>query len=249
MIISRPSYKLYPARMPPSSEPVPSPLTITPDCPPELAAVVMKALAKERDQRFDTMSDLARELELVAAKLVMPEPARDPESFIRDVLKARAEERATTIKQALRAADERPASLTQSGITPFPRDRISQLEHELGALYLATATPGQRASMLAVIQTANAALAASTNSIAGVTILDAYGIIDAMSSNPAAYGLSNVTDPCYGGTCDTNTNLYWDGIHLTSRAYGLIADAAYDALTPAERDRTAWRIAIDKSRR
>mgnify|MGYP000208002237 CR=1 FL=1 len=26
-------------------------------------------------------------------------------------------------------------------------------------------------------------------------------------------------------------------------------DAAYDALTPAERDRTAWRIAIDKSRR
>jgi len=97
-------------------------------------------------------------------------------------------------------------------------------------VYLATATPGQRASMLAVIQTANAALAASTNGIAGVTILDAYGIIDALSSNPAAYGLSNVTDPCYGGTCDTNTNLYWDGIHLTSRAYGLIADAAYDAL-------------------
>jgi serine/threonine-protein kinase len=110
-----------------SPEPVPSPLTLTPDCPPELAAVVMKALAKERDQRFDTMSDLARELELVAAKLVMPEPARDPEAFIRDVLKARAEERATTIKQSLRAADERASGTIPSGMTPPARDRLSLL--------------------------------------------------------------------------------------------------------------------------
>ncbi|MEO7328218.1 MAG: protein kinase, partial [Minicystis sp.] len=113
-----------------SPDPVADPTTLAEDCPAELAAVVMKALAKERDLRFATMSDLAHELEQVATKLVMPEPLRDPESFLRDVLKMRSEERATTIKQALRAADERPSSLTLSGISQIPRDRPSLVGDE-----------------------------------------------------------------------------------------------------------------------
>ncbi len=113
-----------------SPEPVPDPRTLAEDCPPGLAAVVMKALAKERDQRFATMNELARELELVAMKLVMPDPADDPASFIRDVLKERADERSTTIKQALRAADERPSSLTLSGISPIPREQQAPIGDE-----------------------------------------------------------------------------------------------------------------------
>jgi serine/threonine protein kinase len=115
-----------------SPEPVADPRTHAEDCPAELAEVVMKALAKERDQRYASMSDMARELESVAAKLVMPEPARDPEAFVRDVLKERADERATTIKQALRAADERPASMTLSGITAIPKEQLALLGASMG---------------------------------------------------------------------------------------------------------------------
>ncbi|MFO0755249.1 MAG: serine/threonine-protein kinase [Byssovorax sp.] len=141
-----------------SPEPVPSPRAIAEDCPEELAAVVLRALAKKRDDRYPTMADLARDLEQCAGKLSMPDPAHDPESFIRDVLKERAEERAAVIKQALRAADDRSSGVTLSGVTPIPRERRSDLGLPVGdddptgraSSVASTATPGRAGKSIAL---------------------------------------------------------------------------------------------------
>ena len=103
-----------------SAEPVPAPTTLVPDYPKELSLVVERALAKERDERFATMSDLARALEVALAAIEKPD---DPtlEAFVKDVLRERLEGRSTAIKDALRAADER----TLTGISALTRDSRS----------------------------------------------------------------------------------------------------------------------------
>src|SRR5262249_35854345 len=100
-----------------STDPVPPPTKLVADYPPELSAVVEKALAKERDERFATMSDLARALEAALVKIEGPD---DPtlETFVADVLRERLEGRSTAIKDALRAADER----TLAGVSTLARD-------------------------------------------------------------------------------------------------------------------------------
>jgi phospholipase/lecithinase/hemolysin len=42
-----------------------------------------------------------------------------------------------------------------------------------------------------------------------------------VDSNPAAYGFTNVTDPCFNGVtvcADPNQYLFWDDIHPTAAA-------------------------------
>jgi eukaryotic-like serine/threonine-protein kinase len=100
-----------------SPDPVPSPATLDPDYPPELSAVVLKALAKDPSQRYATMSDLARDLEAVATKLSGPDMP-GLEAFVGEVLSPRANEQRTMLRAALRAADGR--SLPDS--TELPRE-------------------------------------------------------------------------------------------------------------------------------
>lgn len=59
----------------------------------------------------------------------------------------------------------------------------------------------------------------------GVTIFDSFGLIGTAVSNPAAYGFGNVTQACgfAGNGCDASTALFWDGIHPTAFAHGVIA--------------------------
>jgi eukaryotic-like serine/threonine-protein kinase len=104
-----------------SPEPVPAPVTLVPDYPPELAAVVMKALAKERDQRFDSMRDLADALEIVAAKLAERDGAQGLEAFVLEALAARREARSIQLAEARRAADERGELRALGGLaSPIP---------------------------------------------------------------------------------------------------------------------------------
>jgi eukaryotic-like serine/threonine-protein kinase len=88
-------------------DPVPAPTSLVPDYPPELAAVVMKALAKDRDQRFDSMRDLADALEAVAGKLAEADGSNGLEAFVLEALEPRREARSIQLKEARRAADER----------------------------------------------------------------------------------------------------------------------------------------------
>jgi eukaryotic-like serine/threonine-protein kinase len=100
-----------------SPDPVPAPSTLVPDYPPELSAVVMKALSKQRDERYASMVELGDALEAVAIQLTAGEGARAVETFLREALAPRAEKRAAELKEALRAADEREGQRTLSGMT------------------------------------------------------------------------------------------------------------------------------------
>jgi phospholipase/lecithinase/hemolysin len=73
----------------------------------------------------------------------------------------------------------------------------------------------------------------------GLHFLDTFSLLDAVVADPAAFGFTDVTNPCYargpgGGVCATpDTYLFWAGVHMTAAANALIAkDAALLAPSP-----------------
>ena len=102
--------------------------------------------------------------------------------------------------------------------------------------------PAAAAAASALAAAYNTALEADLPGViaAGATIsyLDAFSLVDAAVTDPGAFDLSNVTDPCYigpftgGGTvCATpDQYLFWDVDHPTTADHAIIAVAAADAL-------------------
>jgi phospholipase/lecithinase/hemolysin len=75
------------------------------------------------------------------------------------------------------------------------------------------------------------------NSIS-VGLVDTFSLIDAAVSDPAAYGLTDVTDRCYtgpytgagSGCANPDQYLFWDGVHPTAAGQAIVAAAAEAAL-------------------
>ncbi|MEO6031901.1 MAG: SGNH/GDSL hydrolase family protein, partial [Burkholderiaceae bacterium] len=77
-----------------------------------------------------------------------------------------------------------------------------------------------------VAQAMNTALAARLSLETGVTTFDLFGFGSMIAADPAAFGFSNVTDAC-GAVLAANCNqyAYWDGIHPTTAAHSVLANA------------------------
>ncbi len=70
---------------------------------------------------------------------------------------------------------------------------------------------------------------------AGVAYYDTAALIRNMVANPAAYGFTDVTDPCYNGTtvCSNPSQyLFFDSFHPTTAADAFAAEAFEAALAP-----------------
>lgn len=68
-----------------------------------------------------------------------------------------------------------------------------------------------------------------------VTYYNTFGLLDAIVANPAAYGITNVTTPCFNGTtvCSNPSQyLFWDDIHPTTSTDAIIASQFDGTVTP-----------------
>ena len=79
----------------------------------------------------------------------------------------------------------------------------------------------------------NSALLAAIGGTPGVTLFDIFTLTDSVVANPAAFGLTNVTDACAQFVaCDPSTYFFWDGIHPTSAGHGIISNAMLAVALP-----------------
>ena len=69
----------------------------------------------------------------------------------------------------------------------------------------------------------------------GAIYVDTFGLIHQIAANPAAFGFTNVTDPCFNGVSvcsDPSQYLFWDGVHPTTAADAILEDSFSHAVTP-----------------
>lgn len=86
--------------------------------------------------------------------------------------------------------------------------------------------------------TIDLAYASSSN----VEVADVFGLHHQIISDPAAFGLVNVTDACFTGTVCANPDeyLFWDQIHPTTVGHSLIADEFAMTLATIPIPATVW---------
>ncbi|KYF74407.1 hypothetical protein BE17_30210, partial [Sorangium cellulosum] len=99
-----------------SPDPVVAPRTFQPDYPPLLEAVLMRALEKERDQRYATANELMRALD----KALPPNQRASDEdvaNFISELFEEQQQQTRAALAEALERADRSPPSSTKLGIS------------------------------------------------------------------------------------------------------------------------------------
>jgi len=129
---------------------------------------------------------------------------------------------------------------------------LSNLSSEVGELYAVGArtilmpnmpdiglTPfGLGSGNSAALTTISAGFDAGLHTVAGgleaalpgldILEFDTFGTLHSIISNPAVYGFTDVTDPCFNGVsvcANPDQYLYWDTVHPTARAHQLLGDA------------------------
>lgn len=111
------------------------------------------------------------------------------------------------------------------------------------------ARPASDATSSALAQSFNADLGSALQAIvatgaASIDFIDTYGLLDTAVANPAAYNLSNVTQPVWNGNFTDphsgtlaatgpaqNGYLYFDDLHPTAAGHALLASAVTQTLT------------------
>lgn len=112
-------------------EPVPTPSSVSPGVPRAVDEIVMKGLARDPNDRFDTALDMALALERAVAPATQSEVARWLDRLIGDTLRTRA--RALTLMQETAPPEKAPVS------TPPPSGAGSP---ETRKIELASSQPG-----------------------------------------------------------------------------------------------------------
>lgn len=93
--------------------------------------------------------------------------------------------------------------------------------------YITAVTAAFNAALPALI----AGLESTPGFDADIILVDAYGAAEAAFADPAAYGLTNVTDPAFPADIGNAASyLFWDPIHPTAAGHQLIAGAALAAI-------------------
>jgi phospholipase/lecithinase/hemolysin len=80
----------------------------------------------------------------------------------------------------------------------------------------------------------NAFLQASLPS--GASYFDTFSLMQQIENNPAAYGFTDVTDPCFNGVsvCSNPSQyLFWDGFHPTTQADAIVANQFAETPEPS----------------
>jgi phospholipase/lecithinase/hemolysin len=119
---------------------------------------------------------------------------------------------------------------------------------DLGASPYERARPASDAASSALAKTYNAELGAALQQIvasgtASIDYVNTFGLLDLAVSDPAAFGLTNVTQPVWTGNLTggngvltatgaaQNGYLFFDNMHPTAGGHALLADAVTQGLT------------------
>ena len=102
-----------------------------------------------------------------------------------------------------------------------------------------------QASLLSSVYNASLVTQLAPIADARIRVVDAYGLLDDATANPAAYGLTNVTTPVWSGNYTSgssgslaetnlalqNQYLFWDQLHPTETGHQTLANEAVRQLT------------------
>ena len=91
--------------------PAPALSSVLPNCPAVLNDLVMKALEKDANGRYQSMAEFARALDRAIGELKLAgQQDDDVVAFVKTMLGDRAEKRRAAIREGLKVADERADS-------------------------------------------------------------------------------------------------------------------------------------------
>jgi serine/threonine-protein kinase len=106
------------------------PRNLNPNFSPELEQVILKCLAKDPAERYQTMADLDRAIDRVLAISGASVVDDDVGSFVRNVMGDRGQKRRVALRDAVRQADERAAGIAivpSAPSTPVIHEGLSEL--------------------------------------------------------------------------------------------------------------------------
>jgi phospholipase/lecithinase/hemolysin len=158
---------------------------------------------------------------------------------IRDALVAfsQGQDGGAILQAAVASIAQQVARLYAAGATNFLIWSSPDAGSTPAILTLDSTVPGVAAFARQLSQIFNAALSGALVPLAalpGIHIarLDAFALLTAIVANPSAFGLTNVTTACITPgvppfTCqNADEFLFWDGIHPTKAAHGIVAQEA-----------------------
>jgi outer membrane lipase/esterase len=115
------------------------------------------------------------------------------------------------------ATDILVPNLPDVGITPAVRSQGATVTAEASVL---------TARFNAAVDRRLASIAASSAPGLEIRRLDVWSMAERLRADPGAFGFVDVTTPC-SGTARCRGYLFWDHLHPTAEAHGLLAEAAY----------------------